>query len=192
MRLTNMDCMGLSCSGRIMLTRTCAWQISAAGGQVQRASPFQVRSCWYVHDLDKYRLQVVRCSVSLLFNPRPLKKTKMTNEAGECSPWRLFVCLALSCVCRSCFVLRRLVLPGLVVSCLVASCRFFVASGLVLSCPGLPRFALCVFCLALCCLIFLFWSTSKLRLACAAKVYVTIVFLKELLKLIFVKAWFWR
>ena len=71
----------------------------------------------------------------------------MTNEAGECSPWRLFVCLALSCVCRSCLVLRRLVLPRLVVSCLVASCRFFVASGLVLSCPGLPRFALCFFAL---------------------------------------------
>ena len=53
-------------------------------------------------------------------------------------------------------VLPCLAPPRLVVSCLVASCRFFVASGLVLSCPGLPRFALCVFCLALCCLIFWF------------------------------------
>ena len=180
-----MDCMCLSCSGRTMLTRTCAWQISAAGGQVQRASTFMLIRTWS-WQISTASGQVQRVSP---FQPPPFeKKTEMSNEAGECSPWRLFVCLALSCVCRSCFVLRRLVLPGLVVSCLVASCRFFVASGLVLSCPVLPRFALCFVCLALCCLTFLFWSTSKLRLACAPKLYVTIVFSKERLKLIFVKA----
>ena len=51
-------------------------------------------------------------------------------------------------------VLLCLAPPRLAWSCLVASCRFFVASGLVLSCPGLPRFALCFF--ALPCVVLLF------------------------------------
>ena len=88
-------------------------------------------------------------------------------------------------------VLLCLAPPRLAWSCRVLSCCVLSLFCGVWSCPVLPWLAsLCLVCFLPCLVLSYFWfrSISKLRLACAAKVYVTIAFLKELLKLIFVKA----
>ena len=123
MCLTNIGCRwsGAAClpfSGTFMLIRTWSWQISTASGQVQR--------------------------VSLLFNPRPKKKTEWPTRQESvahdaclsASPCLAFAGLALSCAASSCLVLSCLVLLRL-----VAFLWRLVLSCLALACLALP----CVF-----------------------------------------------